>query len=114
MTEREMLELAAKAAGVEGNYFESEAGICIHTGIYRPGLDYYWNPLISDSEAMRLAVKLRLCIEFGYCLDDAPVVRCGRECEREDWGEYPAFPDRYAETRRAIVRAAAEIGRAMP
>lgn len=105
MTEREMLELAAKAAGVEGNYFESEAGICIHTGIYRPGLDYYWNPLISDSEALRLAVALSITIEFDGCYVYA-----------NDTGlELPDDAGAAAEVvRLAIVMAAAEIGRAMP
>jgi hypothetical protein len=90
MTDRELLELAAKAAG---------NGFVIG----------YWNPLTDDGDALRLAVKLSLdvlqnpvgqttcCIVMG---DDA------QECEvLEDYNGDP-----YAATRRAIVRAAAAIG----
>jgi hypothetical protein len=75
-----------------------------------PGYWDKWNPLTDDADAFRLAVKLSLdvlqnpmgqttcCIVMG---DDA------QECEvLEDYNGDP-----YAATRRAIVRAAAEIGR---
>ncbi|ANI14430.1 hypothetical protein A9C11_10740 [Pseudomonas citronellolis] len=110
MTDRELLELAAKAAGIEGKHFESENGIHIHTGIYRPGLDYYWNPLISDSEAFRLAVDLQLCTSTGE-------LACAAS-----WPPHSAWlhevvekhdGDKRAAMRRAITRAAAEIGRQM-
>lgn len=112
MNDRELLELAAKAAG----FFYHGA---------RVGLDYLncyvsttndtddwfvWSPLTDDGDALRLAVELSICIEFGHCLDDAPVVRCGLEWERENWPQDANFPDPNAETRRAIVRAAAAIG----
>lgn len=104
-TDRELLELAAKAAGIDGKYFESEEGICIHTGIYRAGFDYYWNPLLSDSEALRLAVRLYLRVEpmHSYCVAYSGSVCAKQFSERAD-------SDRYTATRRAIVRAAAEIG----
>lgn len=73
-----------------------------------------WNPLTDDGDALRLANKLRLCIEFGYCLDDAPIVMCGLPEARESWTEHQHFPDSLAETRRAIVRAAAAIGEQTP
>ncbi|MBG4980367.1 hypothetical protein GHV66_07305 [Pseudomonas aeruginosa] len=104
------MELAAKAAGIEGQYFESENGIHIHTGIYRPGLDYYWNPLISDSEALRLAVKLNLTVRIT---DSAAIVfeLCGKHDAVELLSRHG---DLCSAARRAIVRAGAEIGRAMP
>ena len=51
-TDRELLELAAKAAGLNysfeyGCYFDDE---------YEQGCD--WNPLDDDGDALRLAVKL--------------------------------------------------------
>lgn len=110
MSDRELLELAAKAAGIEGKYFESENGIHIHTGIYRPGLDYYWNPLISDSEALRLAVDLQLCTSTGE-------LACAAS-----WPPHSAWlhevvekhdGDKRSAMRRAITRTAAEIGRQM-
>lgn len=107
MNDRELLELAAKAAGVEGQYFESENGIHIHTGIYRPGLDYYWNPLISDSEALRLAVKLRIDLQFdgdGIWAKGTKIFVQSDLCQG----------DPMKAAREAIVSVAAEIGRSMP
>ncbi len=76
MTDRELLELAAKAAG---------NGFVIG----------YWNPLTDDGDALRLAVALGLTARMSYN---------GQDYEA-------ANKDPYAATRRAIVRAAAEIGR---
>ena len=114
MTDKELLELAAKAAGVKGDYL---GGDIVHHD--KPNLSVvFWNPLKHDGDALRLAVKLRLDI----CTDDN---------DTED-GENPIShvniwrfsggvgcsellgDDPYAATRRAIVRAAAEIGKAMP
>lgn len=108
-TDKELLELAAKAAGIDGKYFESEEGICIHTGIYRAGFDYYWNPLLSDSEALRLAVKLH--IEIGMH-PEHDTVTCEPKDDPASIITTEALDD-YG-TRRAIVRAAAEIGKRMP
>lgn len=92
MTDREMLELAAKAAGVvvdADGRFEFPHGL--------------WNPLNDDGDALRLAVKLEI-----YDLDRALVALDISE-------RTTAYHlDPYAATRRAIVRAAAEIGKAMP
>lgn len=106
-TDRELLELAAKAAGVTGRYFWNinDAGIETQGG----GV---WNPLDDDGQALRLAVKLRLTVKQRD--DHAKVGWTG--CV--EWvGEGWAMCDEHVRgkaTRRAIVRAAAEIGRAMP
>lgn len=101
MNDCELLELAAKAAGIErGGWYEggeylAPAGLIVGR--------YTWNPLADDGEAMRLAVKLSLSVAFG-----ANYVICGEE-------QIPTVNnagDPYAATRRAIVRAAAEIGKA--
>ena len=90
MTDRELLELAAMAAGVElqDDHYWSD------------GFWTRWNPLTDDGDALRLAVKLEMCIDFMDC--------------RVIAGNLPEvvidFDDDY---RRAIVRAAAEIGRSM-
>ena len=90
MTDRELLELAAKAAGLE---------------VVTPTMLKYgqWNPLTDDGDALRLAVKLNLfnTRSKGYEWPDAELF-----ARHED--------DPYAATRRAIVRAAAEIGKATP
>lgn len=63
------------------------------------------NPLERDDLALRLAVKLRLVCGFVE-----------PNCWAELPGQFPSYeacePDPYAATRRAIVRAAAEIWRA--
>jgi hypothetical protein len=102
MTDRELLEMAAKAAGIEielipecgGRYF-------VHTH----GNSMWWNPLTDDGDALRLAVKLGIC--YGPNFDGDTAVAFGREGRNitEDHGTDP-----YAATRRAIVRAAAAIG----
>jgi hypothetical protein len=62
-------------------------------------------PLSSDGDALRLAVKLRLEVQY-YCqsVDDEEVSDCCGYLE-------PTGDDPCAATRRAIVRAAAEIGK---
>lgn len=111
MSDRELLELAAKAAGILGQYFHGVEPI--HAGIYRAEHGYYWNPLESDSEAFRLAVKLELRV-MPPCLSDADpwavVDSYGKHKHRHS-SEDGCI---YAATRRAIVLAAADIGMAMP
>ena len=101
----ELLELAAKAAGmvVHWNYRREQF---FHD--YCDGLTDEWNPLTDDGDALRLAVKLKLCI---FRNDDVSWVATGSfQTVR---AEEVNGTDPYAATRRAIVRAAAEIGRRM-
>ena len=94
MSDRELLELAAKACGLE------EAKMRIEFN--------QWNPIDGDGDALRLAVKLRLDVE--YYKNEAGVEGWtdGYIYIKESFGNDPL-----AATRRAIVRAAAEIGRSM-
>jgi hypothetical protein len=105
MTDKELLELAAKAAGIE--IINSEF---LASGPNLKGSMTRWNPLSDDGDALRLAVKLNLAIQQ---LPGAYAVEAwhGYECARESYGDtnYSSCP--YAATRRAIVRAAAEIGK---
>jgi hypothetical protein len=111
MTDRELLEWAAKAAGLVtyglADKFLVEPGH--RTGGFivgtPTGRDVPWNPLTDDGDALRLAVKLRLDV---HCFASLCEVFYGprREMIREDGGSYKA-------TRRAIVRAAAAIGQSM-
>jgi len=103
-TDRELLELAAKAAGYR------EAGI---NKPYTDGLLENWNPLESDGDALRLAVKLRLeCMyeatELGPCHCQFWIAGEGFKQVTEHLNDDP-----YAATRRAITRAAAAIGEGM-
>ena len=114
MTDRELLELAAKAAGMELDYtIRPDKKAFYHSERNALALvDGGWfAPLTDDGDALRLAVKL--AIDFK--------IRNGAtwwDCLKSDgfvyWGHEPHNDDPLAATRRAIVRAAAEIGRQMP
>ena len=104
MTDREMLELAAKAAGQE----RSAAGDLWSNARGQP-----WNPLTDDGDALRLAVKLAMNLGnvAGKSIEAWSV-------SEHDGGVYRGVvskgDDACAATRRAIVRAAAAIGESMP
>ena len=114
-TDRELLEAAAKAAG-------------LHFHGLRVGLDYtncyvsktgdaedwfVWSPLTDDGDALRLAVAIGMKPERCFqVIIDGDFERTGvRHTDRG--GKYDSLEehvkDPYAATRRAIVRAAAAI-----
>jgi hypothetical protein len=96
MTDRELLEKAAKAAGIEViTTWENEV-------VYKAIPHFPWNPLTDDGDALRLAVKLKFNIEWDF--DEVSVHNLALEDENDD---------PYAATRRAIVRAAAAIGESL-
>ena len=106
MTDRELLELAAKAAGIEIGEWDEQMQVFDASKV--DGIPI-WNALTSDRDALRLAVKLGFGMSTGGV---ATVVHhYGEPCRRRF--EEPHCKDADAATRRAIVRAAAEIGRAM-
>lgn len=116
-TDRELLEYAAKAAGLRGRLKFSNSPVINPTYIDMPGT---WNPLYDNSDALWLSVKLRLTIKH----DDPCAAQAGIEENQvgaPTWdGKGPWFYKEWndsidicAATRRAIVRAAAEIGKAM-
>ena len=110
MSDIDLLELAAKAAGIDAVY-GGEKGIFLGAN---PDLSRkYWNPLTDDGDALRLAVKLSLIVRTP-CIDTAKIYQGNifPTPERPMVQEI-GDGDHCAATRRAIVRAAAEIGRAM-
>jgi hypothetical protein len=96
-TDRELLELAAKAAGIKGSLIGSAAPSVMYES---DGVAIYWNPLTRSADALDLAVKLQMVISVAPHNSFAGS-RLG----------YASSDDRdhYAATRRAIVRAAAAI-----
>ena len=108
MTDRELLEMAAKAAGAEFEVSD-EDGVYLHQPI--GGVSGFWNPLTDDGDALRLAVKLSIAPVFDprFSVVHADPIGTVLDAVSVDYGTDP-----YAATRRAIVRAAAEIGKAMP
>ena len=114
-TDRELLELAAKAAGVAFDPEKSKPhlvsgafwGLWLRIkGEPYEGQRRYWNPLTDDGDALRLAVKLRIRVA------NMSPRACAFTGLQEFWE--PEGDDACKATRRAIVRAAAEIGKAMP
>ena len=91
--DRELLELAAKAAGYNQKT--------------EPAHWLNWNPLTDDGDALRLAVKLGLIVN---CWNAARKTWVGLDDGETEVTELHD-DDPYAATRRAIVRAAAEIGK---
>ena len=148
-TDRELLELAAKAAGCDA--YEDQPDVPRGLWVKREGRTFVWMPLIDDGDALRLAVKLRIDIGLSGVITgdngwgtgvvvakykDPAVLRRTRVLASVhvqyvpeemfvsteyldsrmaiyymDLGNYIRGVE--AATRRAIVRAAAEIGRGM-
>tara|TARA_R110000868_G_scaffold376148_5_gene640950 strand:- start:7792 stop:8115 length:324 start_codon:yes stop_codon:yes gene_type:complete len=103
-TDKELLELAAKATGVRVDWNEVHGCYWVALG---QGLPIEpWNPLTDDGDAFRLAIKTGMDICFGanYVIVDgsvqAPTVNNAG--------------DPYLATRCAIVREAADVGAAIP
>ena len=111
MSDRELLELAAKAAGIDAHVTEWSSTVEDDEGDYlKP-----WNPLTDDGDALRLAVKLRISLMLAETPPGNPeVIYCLTHDTGPEWRTAKALHgDPYAATRRAITRAAAEIGRNM-
>lgn len=108
MNDRELLEMSAKACGIEiATWSNCQAG---GFQAQEGARGKFWNPLDDDGEAMRLLTKLNLEIERSKLADRAYVGLVGEA----PWVEYVNDEqDIYACTRRAIVCASAEIGRSM-
>lgn len=109
MTDRELLELAAKAAGRTVEGFSHQKGLLVSL---RDGVSAWWNPLTDDGDALRLAVKLDMQIwrNTGGTVSAMPpgdVIGFWNRLKDE------VAPDPCAAYRRAIVRTAAEIGKSM-
>jgi hypothetical protein len=109
LNDKELLELAAKAAGYKGEYQNGGEWMNIRYGFseafYADDLEEYWNPLTDDGDALRLAVKLEQCVTIEGHGRTVAISVTGFECEEIN------RDNPYAATRRAIVRAAAEIGK---
>ena len=104
LDDRRLLERAARAAGIELWLEWDDNG---PTGRYRLGYGGdTWNPLADDGDALRLAVRLRMFVDV---VDGSSGVQI---LERAFCSEAHGS-DPLAATRRAIVRAAAEIGESM-
>lgn len=140
MTDRELLELAAKAAGIfvtreqferdctspwdptwenleyddEGKSISGWETIYSYDGELSGWGVTSWSPLTSDGDALRLAVKLH--IDIGFHGKDGMYAQSQAHLGefQGSGGEFDCGIDDYALTRRSIVEAAAEIGSLKP
>ena len=130
-TDRELLELAARASGFGGPehkfcWTENEYPRC--SGTHGALWNYVgfmdsavlWNPLTDDGDALRLVVKLGLSVE-PYPIYQPEKHSVSVKQRRQSDTMREANPtqvielyggDPYAAARRAITRAAAEVAKA--
>lgn len=107
MNDEKLLIFAAKAAGMPPPV---DAHGVWSAWVGSPEGGHWWDPLTDDGDALRLAVKLNIHISL-YGPDTgitAWIVKDSAHHFDADYGDDPC-----ASVRRAIVRAAAEIGREM-
>lgn len=104
MNDKELLELAAKACGMPAPWRPDGARGAWVASADDEQTGHWWDPLTDDGDRYRLARALGICIDFeDGCAwkrmhNDAIQFYWGGECEDEA---------------HAVVRVAAEIGRAM-
>ena len=104
-TDRELLEAAARAAGVALSFKDDgDPFFAAGHGLAPRGL---WNPLTDDGDALRLAVKLGI----GIAIPNKKFPGVRRVFLSDISGFTVTDKDPCAATRRAIVRAAAEMGK---
>ena len=113
MTDRELLEKAARAIHlVVESYTEN-----MNCWAYLQGAPanrdgeypiFIWNPLDDDGDALRLAVNLGIDVTYKAFGEDEVMVSASDD-QFDGWFTEPYGDDKAAATRRAIVRAAAEM-----
>lgn len=110
MSNRELMELAAKAEGRPAPWDQNDV-FSAWVGSMENG--HWWNPLHDDGDALRLAIKLDIHIKrFAGATTCQEWTGVDSITEHDHWANNDGDPMR--STRLAIVRAAAKIGEAMP
>ena len=110
MNDRELLEMAARALGYKAVEWQKGFGM---VAIGQPEKsNQMFNPLEYDGHAFRLAVDLGIGVQSYSALKYS---HAGAETINQSIAiKEQHLVDPYAATRRAIVLAAAEIGKNMP
>lgn len=109
-TDRELLELAAKAMG-----FQYKDGMLCSSHCVE---DYDWSPLEDSAQALWMAADLQINISWGYHVGGKSNIVCGamrhQYFKGREWEIVTAKPgEEGAAMRRAIVQAAARYGRTL-
>jgi len=99
MTDKELLELAAKAAGYDFHTWGGGFAIADKNKKY-----HRWNPLLDDADAFQLMVKLDFEIRFSYKFVSVSAIGAWEE-------DSFTSETKNAVVRKMITRAAAEIGK---
>jgi hypothetical protein len=115
--DRLLLYLAAKAGCIEIESCTCSNPKWPYRLVGKSGVRAHWNPIINDGDALRLAVVMGRRERLGVAVyivepydGDTGPYTC---VDAEKFGEHTMYhhADPFAATRRAIVEAAAEIGR---
>ena len=118
-SDRELLALAAKAAGLQlcgyswiGENEDDDECEVLESAFVKlhpeQELAARWNPLTDDGDALRLAVKMGIYVHCRAGSMVTSAIGDGDEWVIENWSNDPT-----SATRRAITRAAAQIGKGM-
>ena len=111
-TEREQLELAAKACGLKHKSTDELSQWLLVEGVRTPlqgAHRWYWNPLADDGDCAR--VEAALGIELTWFFDRVDALACDVAPVVEYFKDHAG--DKNAARRAASVAVAAEIGRLM-
>lgn len=105
MTNRELLEFAAKAAGMT-LYWSKQKALPDKCFYRNGGIQKPWNPLENDGDTQRLEVTLRIQTKIteDYAISSIMDVALA---------QVPLGSDSFAAARRAATEAAAVVGRSM-
>jgi len=115
LNDRELLESAARAVGYDTSHSANAERLTLDPPVAslwirdeRGLVMTAWNPLTDDGDAFRLGVNIGLIVNTPSPIGEYAIVKF------YDIDVWERVSDcRYAATRRAIVRAAAEIGKKM-
>lgn len=115
MTDRELLELAAKAAGIKGRYAD---GVIWYRNPF--GDEVGFNPANDDGDSRRLQVALSIDLRFGVSEHFGSYAHARTEVRHDGVTDFHEcylwvnlHPDANAATRRAVLEVAAAIGQSM-
>ncbi len=116
MNDSELLEAAAKAAGIEPDKELAQLPDGLPAFWVLTPTPHWWRPLVDDGDALRLAVNLRLRIFWPQAVGHvAEYVAAGLQDSTSKFrADETIKGDPCSHTRRAIVRAAATLGQTLP
>jgi len=125
MNDRELLEMAAKAAGIagewtdcyDGDYYSEYNGMC-GLIVDKPNANtVVWNPWIDDGDCARMEAVLNINVKWFDAMKCANAWVEDSCLHPDEATAYENYPDhagnKQAARRMASLRVAAEIGKAM-